>query len=117
MKQFRCAIYTEGWMTEYLEKQTYVLAENEEDARKIVCKMWGIRRNKKGLRISEAPVVYTKRVAKTQEELVEETSWNHWLGDHDTSHWSKVTRFYCKKCNHEVFSSKQCEHCGAYFTN
>lgn len=116
MKQFRCRIVSEGWMTVCTEQQDFVFAVDEKHAREIICSRWHIRRNAKGLRIEEIPFVTAERIALTKTELISETSYRCGLGTWDSSHYGEVTRHYCSKCKKEINEIDQlCNNCGAYF--
>lgn len=118
MKQFKCLLVTEGWMTDCIDRQEYIFAVDEAHAREIICKQWKIRKNKKGLRIKEVPFVTAEKISHTKTELISETSYAYWLGYYDSSYYGKVTRYYCGKCNKEVRSTDRlCTYCGAHFTN
>lgn len=118
MKQFKCILVTEGWMTDFIDKKEYIFAIDESHAREIICKRWQVRKNKKGLRIEEVSFVTAEKIARTQTELVHETTYAYWLGNYDSSHYAEVTRHYCSKCGKEVQEANPlCPHCGAYFTN
>ena len=118
MKQFECLLVEEGWMTDWIEKEEYIFANDKYHAREIICKKWGVRKNKKGLRITEIPFTTAEKISRTKTELVHETSYAYWLGNYDSSYYSEVTRYYCSKCGKEVKNTDQlCQHCGAYFTN
>ena len=116
LKVYMCSIYADGWGTVSLEKRDIVLAHDEDEARATICYRWQIRKNKKGLTIEEIPFVQAKRIAKTQEELIPSTDYRPGLGTWDSSHYGKVTRYYCSHCNKEVKTFRTfCEHCGSYF--
>lgn len=115
LKVFMCSIYEDGWSSMYLKQRDIVLAHSEEEARLTICARWQIRKNKKGLEITEIPFVVAKRIAKTQTELIPSTDYRPGLGTWDTSHYGKVTRYYCSHCNKEIETlSTFCKSCGSY---
>ena len=115
LKVFLCSIYEEGWGITTLEKRDVVLAHNEEEARATICYRWQIRKNKKGLKIEEIPFVKAKRISKTQEKLIHSADYRPGLGTWDSSHYGKVTRYYCSECKEEIKTfANFCKHCGAY---
>lgn len=114
MQLYRCEIIEQQWCYESVKVRTHIIAENEDEARRIFCSQFGFRKNKKGMRISPIAHSYSKVIAKTREELIPEKSYLHWLGEYDTSHYGNVTRYYCSKCNGEVCKGQEYCHCGAH---
>jgi hypothetical protein len=115
LKVYKCSIYEEGWGTEYLQEREIILAHDADEARAMICRQWQVRKNKKGLKIEEIPFNVAKYVTKTKTELIPETSYNVGLGHFDTSHYGKVTRYYCGHCNSEIKTlSNFCKSCGSY---
>lgn len=115
LKVYMCSIYDEGWMISTLEARDIILAHDEDEARATICARWGVRKNKKGLKIEEVPFTRAKVVYKTQTELIHSTDYRVGLGHFDDSHYGKVRRCYCGKCNKEIVTLADfCKNCGAY---
>lgn len=116
-KIFKVSLYENGWMTSYLRQRTVVLAMDENEARTMVCKQWGIRRNAKGLTIEEVPYIKAKRTKTTKTELIRSTDYRPGLGTWDDSHYGDVTRCYCSACKSEVSTTDTfCMSCAAYLS-
>ena len=117
MNLYCCRIVEEGWGTEYTQEKDFIWAQDLDEARKLICQKWQIRKNKKGLRIEEVPVVRAD-MRKNKRRIVEtEPIWNSFLQMSETqSYWSDETYYTCSKCGGEVSSSASiCKRCGALF--
>ena len=95
LKVYMCSIYDEGWMISTLEARDIILAHDESEARATICARWGVRKNKKGLKIEEIPFTRAKVVYKTQTELIHSTDYRVGLGHFDDSHYGKVRLLLC----------------------
>lgn len=103
---------------DYDVRKVVVIACNAEDARRIIASKLGLRRNASGLSVNRIPYKEAKRVYKSQEELIPETSYRPGLGSWDSSHYGTVTRCHCSHCNKEIkVTSDFCVECGSYFIN
>ena len=115
MNLYCCRIVEEGWGTEYTLEKEYIWAADEKDARELICKRWQIRRNKKGLRIEEVPIVRADIIKKERRTIKTESVWNSFMQMNETqSYWADETYYVCSKCEKEVsYGASICEHCGA----
>lgn len=103
---------------EYDIRRTIVIAPTKEDARRIICSRFGLRKNAAGLDIDEIPYTEAQRVSSTKTELIPSTAYRPGLGHWDDSHYGSVTRHYCSKCKKEIHDHGDfCLYCGAFFTN
>lgn len=118
MNLYCCKIVEQGWGAEYINQKEYIWAPDEDTARDIICKMWEIRRNKKGLRIEAVPIVYASRKMHYENRIHTETQWNSFMQySYETQSYRKVPVYTCSHCGKETNSSGQvCCKCGAIFT-
>jgi hypothetical protein len=117
MNLYCCKIVEQGWGTEYTNQKEYIWAPDPSTARDIICKMWEIRRNKKGLRIEEVPIVYAERISKYETRLFTEPVWNSFMQHaYEESSYREVKVYTCSNCKRETNGSGQvCRKCGAIF--
>ena len=117
MNLYCCRIVEEGWGTEYTQEKDFIWAQDLEEARKLICKRWKIRKNKKGLKIEEVPVVRAKREKETLEIIKTERVWNSFLQMSEVQeYWTDETIYVCSECKGEVKRDHACcRHCGALF--
>ena len=117
MNLYCCKIVEQGWGTEYTLEKDSIWAQDSQEAREVICKRWQIRKNKKGLRIEEVPVVRADIHKKKRQVIKTEGVWNSFLQMSETqSYWTDENYYICNKCNSEVsYASSICRHCGALF--
>lgn len=117
MNLYCCRIVEQGWGTEYTTEKDYLWAEDEKEARELICKQWQIRRNKKGLRIEEVSIKRANPIKKIRQVTKTESVWNSFLQRSEIqSYWSDETYHVCSKCGGEVsYAASICRHCGALF--
>ena len=117
MKLYCCKIVEQGWGTEFCTEKDYIWATDEAEAREIICRLWEIRRNKKGLRIEEVPVVRANVIKKTRQAVKTDTVWNSFLQmREESSYYTNETFYICNKCRGEIsYAASNCRHCGALF--
>lgn len=117
MNLYCCSLVESGWMIEYTNQKQYLWAPDASTAREIICKMWEIRRNKKGLRIEEVPIVYAERKMHYESRIHTETVWNSFMQDaYQEQSYRRVAVYTCSRCGKETNSSGQvCNKCGAIF--
>ena len=117
MNLYCCRIVEEGWGTEYTQEKDFIWAQDPEEARKLICKRWKIRKNKKGLRIEEVQVVRVEKQKKKLRIIKTAQVWNSFLQMSETqSYWSDETIYICSACEGEVKRDHACcRHCGALF--
>ena len=117
MNLYCCRLVEEGWGTEYTKEKDFIWAQDLEEARKLICKRWKIRKNKKGLKIEEVQVVRAEKHKKKLRVIKTEQVWNSFLQMSETqSYWSDETIYTCSACGGEVKRDHACcRHCGALF--
>lgn len=117
MNLYCCRLVEDGWCVEYTIEKDYLWANDEKEARDLICKRWQIRRNKKGLRIEEAPVTRANPIKKKRHVTKKESVWNSFMQmNEDQSYWTDETYHVCSKCGGEVsYAASICRHCGALF--
>lgn len=117
MNLYCCKIVEQGWGIEYCIEKDYVWAADEAEAREIICKLWEIRRNKKGLTIERVPVVRADIIKKTRGTVKTDTVWNSFLQmREEISYQATETYYICMQCKGEVsYAASICHHCGALF--
>ena len=117
MNLYCCKIVESGWMTEYVDQKQYLWAPDAGTARDMICNLWEIRRNKKGLRIEEVPIVYAERKMHYETRLHSEKVWNSFMQhSYEEQSYRKEAVYTCSRCGKETNSSGQvCSNCGAIF--
>jgi hypothetical protein len=117
MNLYCCRLVEEGWDTEYTQEKSFILAQDPEEARKLICKKWHIRKNKKGLRIEEAQIERATKVYRLETELKTDKVWNSFLQmNEEQSYWDTKPVLTCSACGGRTFGDHVlCQHCGALF--
>ncbi len=117
MNLYCCRIVEQGWGAEYTNQKQYLWAPDEPTARNMICRLWEIRRNKKGLRIEEVPIVYAERKMCYETRLHSEKVWNSFMQhSYPEQSYRKEAVYTCSHCGKETNSSGQvCSKCGAIF--
>ena len=118
MNLYCCRIVEQGCGIEYTNQEEYLWAPDASTAREIICERWEIRRNKKGLRIEEVPIVYAERKMHYENRIHTEMVWNSFMQQsYEEQSWRKKAVYTCSHCGKETNSSGQvCNRCGAIFT-
>lgn len=117
MNLYCCRIVEDGWCTEYTKEKDYIWALDPEEARKFICKKWGIRKNKKGLRIEKTLIIRATK-SKRYETCVETARvWNSFLQQtEEQSAYVRKPYYVCDSCKGRVYQEQNiCLHCGALF--
>lgn len=111
-----CKIEEDGWGVVYTTQKEYIFANDIDDARITICRQWGIRKNKKGLRIEEVKPHYAKITQKTTNDLVTEKVWNTFMQHaFEEKSYKRITHYFCSECTGEIEkTTKICTHCGAF---
>ena len=117
MNLYCCRLVEEGWDTEYTQEKDFIWAEDLDEARKLICKKWHIRKNKKGLRIEEVSITRATKQKGRKKVLKTEQVWNSFLQMSETqSYWSDEIVYTCSECGKEIKHYHACcKHCGALF--
>ena len=117
MNLYCCMIVEQGWGIEHCVQKDYIWATDEIDARETICRLWEIRKNKRGLKIEEVPVVRANMLKKTRGTTKTNIVWNSFLQlKEEVSYYTNETFYICSKCRDEVsYTASNCRHCGALF--
>lgn len=117
MNLYCCRIVEQGFATEYTVEKDFIWAQDQEEARKLICHKWKIRKNKKGLRIEEVPVTRATKQKEKKRVLKTEQVWNSFMQMSETqSYWSDEIVYTCGECGKEIKHYHACcRHCGALF--
>lgn len=114
-KLFKCYIEIEDWGTVSEDMVEFIFSDSQEEAKYQYITRNRFRRNKKGLTVTEIPIVYAQRIKKTTTDIVTESVWNSFMQhSYPESSYQKRIHYFCEKCNKEIGRHQEmCPHCGA----
>jgi hypothetical protein len=112
MKFYKCYIAVDGWSNVYFENVEHIWANSPEEAKSEYIKMYGFRKNKKGLTIEEVPYRRVKRIKKMINQVVTHKQ-SAYLGGYEYGVNEDVAHYYCSNCGKEVHNNRYCNCCDA----